>query len=358
MALDLYAQPVQTIAPPKRPRTWPGTLLLLLLPGITAETLTGSTPILIYLTNPLSFVSNTLLYGCSALLIREVVRRRNLGWPAVMLFGLAYGIFEEGLIVNTWANPWLSQVCKIVKSKPPVGLCDYSRVGGINLSWALSLTVFHAVVSITIPILLVDLLLPRLAPYPLLGRKGIVACVCGDLLVLAFGVVLNFVSFRQHGFAGPLPLPYFIEVVLMIILIDGALVFKPVRGRAPSAKPLPRLWTLRLFGFFGLLVNTLLASVAKEANVPFQIELIVNVVLLALALWRGSTWAHRAGWNRRHMLALASGALAFFFFVWDVVLEASGAASGTAIVALIYLVVLIFLARRLRAPYPVVDARI
>ena len=267
MSLDLATSPLPTLTAPKLPRTWPGILLLLLLPGFTAEMLTGSTPVVAYLTDPFTFVFNTLLYGCSALLIREVVRRRHLGWPSVFLLGLAYGIYEEGVVINTWANPWLPQICRIVRGKA-VGVCDYSRVGGLNVTWALSLTVIHAILSISIPILLVELLLPRLASSPWLGRKAIVACLGGDLIALAFGIVLNVVSFRQHGFAGPLPLPYLIEVVLMIILISVALRFKPVWGAASSRQP-PRLWTLRLFGFVVMLGDTLVPYVGSGTHVPF-----------------------------------------------------------------------------------------
>src|SRR5215469_4154492 len=173
-----------------RARTWPAVLTLLLLPGPTAEALTGSTPILVYLTNPVSFVTNTLMYGGGALLIREIVRRHRMGWTSILLLGGAYGIFEEGLIVNTWANPWLPQVCTIVKGRAS-GLCNYSRFGGVILSWASSLTVFHAVVSITIPILLVELVFAGRAPRPWLGRKLTTLLILGEMLILAAGLFLN-----------------------------------------------------------------------------------------------------------------------------------------------------------------------
>ncbi len=131
-----------------RPRTWPAVLPLFVLPGITAETLTGSTPILVYLTNPFSVLANTLLYGSGAIVTCELARRRGLGWISIMLLGAVYGIFEEGLVVNTWANPWLPLVCRLAHGAT-TGLCDYSRVGGINLAFAAELTAFDAVISIS-----------------------------------------------------------------------------------------------------------------------------------------------------------------------------------------------------------------
>lgn len=146
-------------------RTLPAALLLFVLASVTAEMLTGSTPILVFFSNPISFIGNLLLYGLGALLIHEVAIRRNQGWAGVLWLGAAYGIFEEGVVLNTWANPWSEPVCTIVNGIEN-GLCDYSRVGGINLLWALELTVFHAIVSMTIPILLVSLVFPRLWTRP------------------------------------------------------------------------------------------------------------------------------------------------------------------------------------------------
>lgn len=342
--------PTQTYTPPRRLRTWPAILVLFFLPGITAEMLTGSTPVLVYLTNPISFVTNTLIYGSGAILIREVVRRRGLGWTSILLLGAAYGIFEEGLVVNTWANPWLPQIC-VVSNGVATGICDYSRVGGINLVWAVSLTFFHAVISITVPILLVELVFPRRAAIPWLGRKAPVAFVFAEILVLAFGLLINILSYRQHDFDGPYVGPYLVEIVLMAIFIVLALSIKP-RARPPSERRTPRLWMLRVFGFFTLLLGILLPYILKGANVPVLVALVVCGLLLGLACWRVALWARRAGWNERHMLALASGGLGFFLLLWDPILEILGQAGGqptrgTMVVALAYLIFLIVLARRI-----------
>jgi hypothetical protein len=331
-------------------RTWPAVLTLLLLPGPTAEALTGSTPILVYLTNPVSFVTNTLLYGGGALLIREIVRRQRMGWTSILLLGGAYGIFEEGLVVNTWANPWLPQVCTIVKGRAS-GLCNYSRFGGVILSWASSLTIFHAVVSITIPILLVELVFAGRAPRPWLGRKLTTLLILGELLILAAGQFLNIYSFRQHGLAAPPVGPYLLEVGLMVILAIVALRGTPaaISESGPTARAAPRLWTLRIFAFFGMLVNIALPYVSKSAHIPFPLELLVNAVLLLLVGWRIFSWSRRRGWGDQQRLALASGALGFFIVVWAPILELAGSAGGSPtrgslIWALGYLIFLLVLA--------------
>ena len=330
-------------------RTWPAILLLLFLPGITAEMLTGSTPVIVYLTIPFFFIANTLLYGSGAILIREVTRRRNLGWSSILLLGAAYGVFEEGLVINTWANPWLPQVCQIVKGKAS-GICDYSRVGGINLSWAASLTFFHAIVSITIPILLVELVFPRRAILPWLGRKAPFVFAGIEILILAFGLLYNVASYHQHYLAGPPAGPYLVEIILMSFFIVLALNIKPNATVSPS-RSAPRLWTLRAFGFFTLFITDLLPYIANGMHMPFGIELALNGLLLVFVIWRMATWTRRNGWNDRHMLALAAGALGFFLVIWDPILELLGSAGGkpthgALVVALAYLIFLILLARR------------
>src|SRR5688572_16120751 len=52
---------------------------------------------------PLLFIAP--LYGGGALIVREVARRCGLGWPGILLLALAYGLFEEGLSLQTLFNP-------------------------------------------------------------------------------------------------------------------------------------------------------------------------------------------------------------------------------------------------------------
>jgi hypothetical protein len=330
-------------------RAWPAILTLFFLAPVTAEVLTGSTPPIAFLTDPTRLIFNPLLYGCGALLVREVARRRGLGWASILWMGAAYGVFEEGLVINTWANPWAEQICTVVNGAQN-GLCDYSRVGGINLLWALSLTTFHAIVSITIPILLVELAFPGRAARPWLGRKAIIVCVAAEALCLALGILLSFVVFRQHHLDAPLLAPYGVEVALMIVFIALALRARPA-DRPDSPHRPPRLWTLRLLALIGIAEAILSVYLFKGAHAPFQVALAINLALLAFGIWRVSSWSRRTGWGERHVLALASGALAFFLVLWDPLLELSGQAGGLpsrgiALVAFAYLIFLIVLARR------------
>src|SRR5262249_61423005 len=144
-------------------RSWPAVLTLFFLAPVVGEMLSGSTPPVMFV-NPFSLLLETGLYGSGAVLTRELVRRRGLGWASMLLLGAAYGILEEGLTITSWFNPYLPDL-------PSLG--SYGRLVDTNWVWALGLTTYHAVVSITIPILLAETLFPRLAERPWLGRPGL-----------------------------------------------------------------------------------------------------------------------------------------------------------------------------------------
>src|SRR5262249_56727790 len=88
---------------------------------------------------------------------------------------------------------------------------------GTSWNWALNLTFYHAVISITIPMIWASLLLPRRYPMPWLGRKAVVALtlwmlgLCG---ALAYGVATT--QFAAHGYTGPPLPPYPVAVRLTL----------------------------------------------------------------------------------------------------------------------------------------------
>ena len=121
-------------------------LILIFLSPIIAELLSGSTPFLTFL-NPRVFLIYLGFYGCGCLLIRETVSHRNLGYASVLLLGAAFGVLEEGIILRSWFDPhWMgAQITSQVL-----------RVYGISVLQPFANVVYHAVVSMTAPILVVE----------------------------------------------------------------------------------------------------------------------------------------------------------------------------------------------------------
>ncbi|MHA1664215.1 MAG: hypothetical protein ACTSVW_00055 [Candidatus Njordarchaeales archaeon] len=138
-------------------------LLLLFFSPMIGELLSGSAPPIEFF-NPIGLIMLISLYGCGALIIREIVKRYNKGYFSVLLLGAAYGIWEEGIVVKSFFNPnW-----------PDVGIYGtYGRFLGVNWIWSLELTIYHAVISILVPIITVDLFYKDLRETQFLGKKGL-----------------------------------------------------------------------------------------------------------------------------------------------------------------------------------------
>lgn len=58
----------------------------------------------------MNFLVLSLPYGFGALTIREFLIRWKKGWPSLLILGLAYGIFEEGIVVYSVFDPGWSEL--------------------------------------------------------------------------------------------------------------------------------------------------------------------------------------------------------------------------------------------------------
>ncbi len=347
-----------TKQPLRRLRTWPALLTLYLLAPITGEVLSDSTPPLQFI-NPLSLLALTGLYGSGAIVARELVRRRGLGWPSLLLFGAAYGILEEGLVVTSWFNPkW-----------PDLGfLAYYGRLFNTSWVWTTHLTIYHAIVSIMVPVLLTEILFPPIANRPWLGRRGFTAFAIWlafvSLLEAFFFILL---AIRSKGYTHP-PLMYLGALLLAIGFLVWGLRLRP-RSRpmheqfpTNTPRPAPRLWWLRLAGFGGILLIFASAWVLPRL-VPFPIVPILSMLgILGLGTWLLSCWTKRANWGTRHRLAFISGVLAFFIALSPLVEFAvhpiGRITTGMTLFDLAFLTGLVFLAwhlRRRNSLIPVLD---
>src|SRR5438067_9369308 len=134
-------------------------IVLIVMAPLVAEVLPGSTPI----TLPALLLSDLLIYGPGALLIRELVRRRGRGWVSILLLGAAYGLIEEGLALQSLFNPAYGHVSQWG-----------ARLLGINGLYTEVIIIIHVVWSVAIPILLTELLFPARRTTPYLHRFGLI----------------------------------------------------------------------------------------------------------------------------------------------------------------------------------------
>ncbi len=179
-------------------------LYFVLLAALLPEGITGSTPPQGWL-NPIQALLNFWLYGTGVLVVREVSLRWKTGRPGILLLGAAYGIVEEGLAVTTFFNPMLPQLGT---------LGWYGRDFGVNWLWAVWLSTFHAVVSMAIPIFLMEWHWPALKGKALLSERGVyVALVLLALAAVTINALVHVASpYREAG-------PEYVAALLAIAIL-------------------------------------------------------------------------------------------------------------------------------------------
>ena len=116
---------------------------LLVLAPLLGEIVSGHQPPL-ELCNPLSVLLFMLPYGFGALLCRELVRRWKKGWLSLILLAVAYGIFEEAVVVRSFFDPDWAEL-EILRPY---------HVLGVNWTYAEMLVHFHVLVSIAAAVFL------------------------------------------------------------------------------------------------------------------------------------------------------------------------------------------------------------
>jgi hypothetical protein len=160
-----------------RPRVRPALAILLVAPFL-GEGLSGATPPL-DLVLPWNLALMVALYGCGALLCREVAHRFDLGFPGLCLLGAAYGVYEEALVDRYWFYPtfWHDS-----------GVGTYSVVWHTNVMLAVHLTAFHTAISICSSVVVVEYLFPAWRERVWTGRSGlVVAAVALAAVPLVYG---------------------------------------------------------------------------------------------------------------------------------------------------------------------------
>lgn len=136
----------------------PALTLIVLAPGI-AEVSSGATRLSFIFV----FASEMMVWGCGALIIRELVRRWHAGWTSMLLLGLCLSIAEEFLIQQTSLAPL-----------PWVPAPAYGRVWGVNLIYFLFMLGFESVLVVLVPVQLTELIFPARRREPWLKKSGLV----------------------------------------------------------------------------------------------------------------------------------------------------------------------------------------
>ena len=272
-------------------------IVLFFLSPIIGELLSGSAPPVEFF-NPFGIILLSSLYGSGAILVREISLGWGKRWPSILVLGLAYGIIEEGLMVKSFFDPaW-----------PDLGLLGtYGRLAGVNWVWVVFLTLYHAVFSIAIPILLVEIMFPRRRDERWLGKKGLSFFAILLTAVVVFGYLV-LTPYR------PPPLPYLAAVGLTIILFFTARKLPHKWPLKPPTSPWRPLF-LGILGLVGTFIFFMLGWALPHLGVPPAITIGLMLLYAFLMLQLVNLASGNAAWGDSGRLALASGALTFFILL-------------------------------------------
>ncbi|MGR6913396.1 hypothetical protein ACU635_03990 [[Actinomadura] parvosata] len=268
---------------------------LLILAPLVGEYLLGNLAV-----NALPMIIGLIpLYGGGALLIREVARRWRLGWPGIILLGLAYAVIEEGLLTRSLFDP----------DYAGLRLLDYGFIPalGIGAYWTVFVPAIHGVWSIAVPISMVETG-SRRPDTPWLGKAGLTVSA---LLFLLGGAV-------PITFAGPAVYPLSVAQITWTLIAATALIiaaFLTPRSRRPLlAATSPTPWTVFAITIvagpaFWLPTLLALAGIKLESVVPAWITVCFYLALYATMTLLILHWSRRKGWGPWHRLALSAAGL-------------------------------------------------
>jgi hypothetical protein len=223
MAHLAATRPTPLPAPMKWRAVAPVATLIFLSPVLT-ELLAG----VLRVTTLWLLIPEMAVYGLAAVLIREVARRSQRGWGTILLLGLAFGVAEECVILQTSLTPQFF----------PAGTASFGWAAGVQWIYLIALVIYESVYAIVISIALAELLFPDRRNDSWLTRRAIV--VAGVVLALSsVGVwwLWSHVGLQRFGpttYQAP-PITIALALVAIVALIGVGLAL-PRRRRDASTE--------------------------------------------------------------------------------------------------------------------------
>jgi hypothetical protein len=301
-----------------RKRISPGLALLLIAP-LLGELVSGHQPPLEFF-NPLTFVLMALPYGFGALICRELVVRWGKGKLSLLLMSIAYGLYEEAVVIKSVFNPNWSELGAIG---------PYNYWGGINWTYSLMLIHFHITVSIIGSVLIAEAIYHERAHERWLTDWQLALTGLGLALWIPFGFIV---------------MPEIPDVPLYVLAVVcmAALVF--AAGKIP-AHPWKRVnwavknpWYFMALGFIDTAIILLGASY-EGPKPPLYVMFAALVLVDIVSFWLLARWSAHGRWGRTHKVALVFGILLFFIIAAG--LQDTEGFRGHSIVSVISLWVLL-----------------
>lgn len=293
-------------------------LLLIFLSPVVAELFSGSSPFMKFFSPPM-FLVFLGFYGLGCLLIREIAAHKGLNYASVLLLGAAFGVLEEGIILKSWFDPtWMgAQITSQVL-----------RVYGISVLQPFANVVYHAVVSIAAPIVLVNSVTSKEAW--LTKEKMIPVFVIFVISAVVLLFTFNY-DYKVKGWQ------YLVGIVLFVgffaLGLKGIKISPGTHVHSPGM-----LWVLSaLFVVFLFIVFYTLS------NAGFPWFIILGLALLLYCVY-GRAFS-RIAWKLNHYFAAGAGIITGLVPIAAIGARTDPGKVGNFIAAFIFMVLLIIIYR-------------
>lgn len=279
---------------------WAPAATLLILSPVLAEVMFGATRI----STLFLLIPQICIYGCAALVIREVARRQQRSWLAIFFLGMLYAILQECIITQTSVSPVLS-------GGDPSQIYGWAYgISWVYLLWAL---VYESMWAIVLPIMLVELLFPARRDESWVGGRGM-AVAAAAFVIASIAVWYRFTQvgiLPGKAFEAPLPV---IAAALAGAAGFAVVALTPWTKKAAATQPGKHAappWLVGLAGFGLSLPWFALPVLVFAGPVPFSASfpILVALVWAAGALFLLYRWTSSQAWTDENQLALIIGAL-------------------------------------------------
>jgi hypothetical protein len=280
---------------------WRPSLTLAILAPLIAEVLSGATKFSVLF----ALVPEILVWGCGALLIREVVRRWRGGWTSMLLLGLGLSIAEEFVIQQTSLAPLPF----------PGALAHYGRAWGVNWIYFLYMLGYESVWVVLVPVQVTELIFRGRGHAPWLRNRGLL--IAAILFLIGSRIAWYAWIKRVRPMIFHLP-PYHpgarvigSGLVAMVLLAILAHFVRGVgHGKPDSARPALPVWVVAVLGFvlgcpFYALMGFVFAP--REPHIAFGAVMAGGMAWALVVYLLLGRLIHSTGWSDMHGWALAFG---------------------------------------------------
>ena len=256
-------------------------LTLMVLSAFLPEVCSGNTPIPTFF-SPATFAFLVFFgYGVPVLLIRELAVRARLTTAGILVIGFAYGSYNEGLLAQTMIH---------VDHIPIAAFNGYGVYASVDVPWAMTISLYHALASVLFPILIAHALFPAEAAKPWLDAR-----LAWPLAVVVLSLATAFFFQTDHQPGAAVHAAIFLSVI-----VGGALLASRLRRGTDEQKIAPAVGVLPLLLGLSVLAPFAGLSLVAAAKAPIALFMLAWLFIVGAYAW--VMW--RCGWNEPPNLLL------------------------------------------------------